>query len=108
MAEPIVDSDDSYWTVYGAWGDDGNDVCIGIRDNGCRDDVEPPPPFVSHDHGGSHHDGDTLLILNRANATRLAIALATALAAKPVPIDDEQLELPFADPPWQRDQPQRH
>jgi hypothetical protein len=83
MTDPIVDSDGSYWTVYGTFGD-GDDVCIGIRENEYGD-VEPLPPFVSHDYGGSHHDGDMLSIFDRANAARLLAALMTALTGNPVP-----------------------
>lgn len=80
MTEPIFDIDDTRWVI-------GNDAEDGVVIRLC----DGPDP-------------DELFFLDRANATRLAIALATALAAKPVPQEPigvgylgEQLEFDFDD-----------
>jgi hypothetical protein len=80
---------DRYWEVWG--------VEQSIVFEGCRD------PYCDSDEGNcADHQW---IMFDRTEATRLAIALATELAGKPVPPIDEadgQLELPFLDPPWQR------
>jgi hypothetical protein len=86
MSDQIVDFGGLHWAVWSRKGAE-NAIHLGSR------------------YPDSPDEDTTYFIFDRANATRLAIALATALAGKPVPPIEEvdgQLELPFPDPPWSR------
>jgi hypothetical protein len=89
MTEPIVDLVGRHWTI---WSDEDSVHLRGCIDPDCDGDSGD---CATHEH----------FTLDRADAVRLAIELATALAGRPVPPigeADGQLELPFTDPPWQR------
>jgi hypothetical protein len=85
---------DLYWAIT-ALGDADSVLLEGCPDPCCAGSDAKEATCPTH----------RWFVFDRDDATRLAIALATALAGKPVPPIEEadgQLELPFPDPPWLR------